>query len=194
VADDGTKTVVPDRPVQRGWYLVAFGLLGIALAIAWTGFNQMQEVVSTLQRRVMPGTHEVALAGGRATIYFEHRSEVKDVTYEVPTDFAFGCAVTRPDGKPHPLLPVKGKITYASGEFSGRAVFDLEITAPGAYNLTCDGKQPYVVALGGGIGAWTVVAIVGLLAPGSVGLFVIVFVTIKRRRWFARNPRVAAED
>lgn len=182
-----------DRPTSRGWYLIAFGLIGTALAIAWTGFNQMREVVSTMQRRAMPGSHEVALAGGRATIYFESRSELDRKTYEAPDDLAFGCALLRLDGKPHPLIPVTTKIEYDAAEFKGRAIFDVDVTAPGAYTLRCDGAQPYVLAVGGGIGAWRIVAIAGGSLPGLAGLIVIVLVTIKRRRWFARHPRVVDE-
>lgn len=182
-------TTVPERPTSRGWYLVAFGLIGTALAIAWTGFNQMREVVETMQRREMPGSHEVTLPGGRATIYYEARSRLKERTFDTPSNLAFGCHLARLDGKPHPLIPITAKVKYTSGDFSGRAVFDVEVVAPGSYTLTCDGQEPYVLAIGGGIGAWVIVAIVGGLMPGLAGLGVIVLVTVKRRRWFARAAR-----
>jgi hypothetical protein len=180
-----------DRPTSAGWYLVAFGLIGTALAIAWTGFNQMVEVVATMQRVEMPGTHEIVLAGGKTTIYYEHESKLRDRHYSSPKDLAFSCALRDQTGKPLALRPSAGKTTYSAAEYAGRNVFDVDIAVPGAYVLTCDGKEPYVVSAAGGIGAWIVVAIVGLLLPGLAGVFVIVFVTIKRRRWHARQRAAA---
>lgn len=184
---------LPDRPTSAGWYLVAFGLIGSALAISLTGFNQMREVVDTMQRRVMPGVHEVALAGGKASLYYEHRSEIKDTTYETPQDLTFTCSLRDQRGKTLKLEPITGKVTYSVGPYSGRKVWDVDVMAPGSYNLACDAERPFVLSLGGGIGAWLVVAIVGGLVPGLAGLIVIAFVTIKRRRWFKQNPGKATD-
>jgi hypothetical protein len=179
---------LPDRPTSAGWYLVAFGLIGTALAIALTGFNQMREVVETMQRRVMPGVHEVALAGGKASFYYEHQSEIKDKSYETPEGLTYTCSLRDQRGKSLKLETVTDKVTYNVGPYSGRKVWDVDVVAPGTYNLACDAERPFVLALGGGMGAWMIVAIVGGLVPGTAGLIVIVFVTIKRRQWFKRNP------
>ncbi|MBA2541912.1 MAG: hypothetical protein H0V17_19865 [Deltaproteobacteria bacterium] len=179
---------LPDRPTSAGWYLVAFGLIGSALAISLTGFNQMREVVETMQRRVMPGVHEVALAGGKAALYYEPESELKEHSYSTPADLKFTCTLRDQRGKTLKLEAPTGKIEYASGPYVGRKVFDVDVVAPGTYNLACTADQPFVLALGGGLGAWMVVAIVGGLVPGLAGLIVIAFVTIKRRQWFAKNP------
>jgi len=178
---------IPDRPVSPGWYGVAFGLVGIAIAIALTGWNQMREVVETLQRKPMPGSHEVALAGGRATIYYEPSSTFDNVDYATPPDMAFTCTLKTLSGKPHPLVAPLAKASYSAGPYEGRAMFDVEVTAPGEYTLTCAGPQRFVVAVGGGIGAWRIVAIAGALVPGTAGLIVVALVTIRRRRWYARK-------
>ncbi len=181
-------TELADRPTSAGWYLVAFGLIGSALAIALTGYNQMTEVVATMQRRVMPGVHEVALAGGQASLYYEHVSEVANKPYEAPRDLTFSCTVRDLRGKALKLDGVTAKVTYSLGAYAGRKVYDVDVSTPGTYTLACESSQPFVLALGGGMGAWLVVAIVGGLIPGTAGLIVIAIVTIKRRRWFARNP------
>lgn len=176
-----------DRPTSRGWYLVSFGLIGTAIAVSLTGWSQMREVVSSLQRHPMPGSAEVALADGRAILYYEHESRFDNRDYATPPDLAFHCTVTNLQGKPLALRPVTVESSYAAGPYVGRNVFDLDIVAPGSYTLTCDGPQPFVVAVGGGIGAWKLVSIVGGIVPGLPGLIVAVIVTIKRRRWRAEQ-------
>jgi hypothetical protein len=174
------------RPTSAGWYLVAFGLLGIAIAIALTGYNQMNEVVETMQRRVMPGTHEMPFANGRTMIYYESQSRIGDQHYATPEDLTFQCSLRDLVGKPIDLRKVV-TTTYSASDFTGRSVWEVEIAVPGNYVLSCDGRAPYVLAIGGGIGAWAIVAIAGGLVPGSAGLFVVVFVTLKRRRWHRRR-------
>lgn len=174
----------PDRPASRGWYLVSFGLIGIAIAIAFTGFAQMSEVVVTLQRHPMPGSQEVALAGGRATIYYEYESSYDNKTYAAPADLPVTCTLKNLNDKPHPLETPPSKVTYSKGPYAGRNLYDVEVTAPGSYTLTCEGSQPFMISVGGGIGAWFIVALFGALMPGLAGLIVIVIVALKRRRWF----------
>jgi hypothetical protein len=187
-------SALPDRPTSAGWYLVAFGLLGCGLAIALTGWNQMVEVIETMQRRVLPGTHEVALTNGRTTIYYEHQARVGDKHYSSPPDLTFRCSVTDLAGTPYNLMATgPAKTRYSVSDFSGRSVLEVDIAVPGAYMLSCDGSQPYVLAVGGGLGAWLIVAIAGGSFPGLAGVIVIVFVTIKRRRWRARNPGVKTD-
>lgn len=163
---------------------MSFGLIGIAIAIAFTGFAQMSEVVATLQRHPMPGSREIALAGGRATIYYEFESNYDSKPYSTPRDLAVSCTLASLDGKPHPLETPHANVTYQSGPYAGRSLYDVEVTAPGSYTLTCGGSQPYLVSVGGGIGAWFIVALAGALMPGVAGLVVILVVTLKRRRWF----------
>ena len=143
---------VPDRPASRGWYLVSFGLIGIALAIAFTGFAQMSEVVATLQRHPMPGSQEIALAGGRATIYYEFQSSYDSKPYATSPDLAIACTLKSLSGKPYPLEAPHTNVTYSSGPYAGRSLYDIEVTAPGLYTLTCGGTQPFMISLGGGIG------------------------------------------
>ncbi len=180
---------VPDRPTSRGWYLVAFGLCGTAIAIALTGFNQMREVVETLQRKAMPGSQEVALAGGRATIYYEPQSELDNKTYSTPPDLAISCTLANLNGKPHAMQPPARVLTYSSGPYSGRSIYDIDVVAPGSYTLTCQAREPFVLTVGGGVGAWLVVALAGAMFPGLAGLIVIAIVAIKRRRWRVRQAQ-----
>jgi len=182
---------VPDRPASRGWYLVSFGLIGIALAIGLTGWTQMREVVVNMQRQLMAGSREIALAGGRATIYYEHSSTFENKDYATPPEMTFSCTLKNLNGKPHVMTAPTVTNTYTSGPYAGRSIYEIDVMAPGNYTLTCDGAEPYVVAIGGGLGAWFVVAIVGASMPGLAGILVLVILTLKRRRWFARQARDA---
>ncbi len=166
---------------------MSFGLIGIAIAIAFTGFTQMSEVVATLQRHPMPGSQEIALAGGRASIYYEFNSDYDNKPYATSPDLVVECTLKNLNGKPHPLEAPHANVTYSSGPYAGRSLYDVEVTAPGFYTMTCGGAQPYMISVGGGIGAWFIVALAGALMPGLAGLIVILVITIKRRRWFKRQ-------
>lgn len=166
---------------------MSFGLIGIAIAIAFTGFAQMSEVVATLQRQPMPGSREIALAGGRATIYYEFESNYDNKPYATSPEVAVSCTLANLNGKPHPLEAPHANVTYKSGPYAGRSLYEVEVTAPGSYTLTCGGTQPFMISVGGGIGAWFIVALAGALMPGVAGLIVILVVTLKRRRWFKQQ-------
>jgi hypothetical protein len=187
-------TAPENRPTSRGWYLVAFGLIGTAIAIAITGFMQMKEVVVTMQRRVMPGKAEIALAPGKSTLYFEQRSVIDEVEYVNDSPVQFTCSVRDANGKAVPLEKPLANVSYSAGDFKGHNVYDMQITSPGIYTLECTGPTKFVLSLGGGIGAWLVVALAGGLMPGTAGLIVIVVVTVRRRRWFKRNPGVTSDS
>jgi len=179
-----------NRPISAGWYGVSFGLLAIAVSIALTGFNQMKEAVGGMQRRVMPGTAEIVLAPGQATFYYETRSTVDGTVFDDETPLQFHCALHDQTGHDVALKKPVSRVTYDVAAYRGHNVFDVMVPAPGTYSLTCDARRSFVLALGGGIGAWLVVAIVGGLIPGFACIFVAVFVTVKRRRWRTRNPGV----
>ena len=163
------------RRTAAGWYFVALGLVGCGLAIGLTGFFQMADSVRGLQRSTMPGTTEVALAAGRTTIYIENRVD----GVEHPTA-DLHCRMLDGSGKPFELRAATGKVTYSFGGYAGRNGWDVDIMAPGTYTIQCTGQG--AIAVGGGIGAWIVVAIVGGMLPilGGLGLAIPVF--FKRRR------------
>jgi hypothetical protein len=169
----------PSRDLRRrtaaGWYFVALGLIGCGLAIGMTGFFQMADSVRGLQRSTMPGKTEVTLAAGRTTIYVETRVDgVEHVADNLQ------CRMLDGSGKPIELRTANGKVSYSFGGYAGRNAWDVDIMAPGTFAIECSGKG--AIAVGGGIGAWIVVALVGGLVPvlGGLGLAIPVF--FKRRR------------
>jgi len=185
VADDTEDP--KNRLTSAGWYGVSFGLLGIAVSIALTGFNQMKEAVGGMQRRVMPGDADIVLAPGKATFYYETRSTFEGADFDDDTPLQFQCKLHDQLGHEVRLDKPVGRVTYDIAAYKGHNVFDVMVPAPGTYRLSCTAPRKFVLALGGGIGAWLVVAIVGGLLPGLGAIFVAVFVTLKRRRWRARQ-------
>lgn len=173
------KSIAPPRRTAAGFYFVGIGLVGSALAIVLMGFSQMTDSVSGLQRAVMPGRTEVTLAAGRTTIYLEHRSVVNGVPYELKPDRIL-CTFADAQRKPLELNQVMGRTKYSYGDYAGRSVFDVSIPAPGTYTIECTGSG--VIAVGGGVGTWIVVAVVGGLVPGLGGLALCLVVFLKRRR------------
>jgi hypothetical protein len=170
------------RRTAGGWYLVGIGLIGSALAIAITGFAQMGSTVEGMQRVAMPGRADVTIAGGRSSIYFEEHSVVADVAIDAPADLQPACTLEVAETHaPVALEPPRSPVTYHYGDYSGRSLHDFDPGLARSFTITCTGSTKYVLALGGGIGAWFIVAAIGGLVPGLAGLIVIAIVFFKRR-------------
>ena len=169
------------RRTAGGWYLVGMGLIGSALAIAITAFAQMGSTVEGMRRFVMPGRAELMSSDGLTTIFFERRSSVDGRQVDSPEDLRFACTIEDANHRPIELRQPHATVSYAYGDYAGRSVFDFD-GVPGKVTLACTGPSPFALAVGGGVGAWIIVAIVGGLVPGLAGVFVLVFVFVKRRR------------
>lgn len=191
----GAPLLVPAPPASRMtskvWYVVAGGLIVIALAIGLTGFSQFMSTVEDMRRVAMPGQAEIVLPAGFSTLYVEHRTVVDgkaiDASWasgsiEAPVGLGFQCALTDPDGKAVPLEHSASSVSYSFGSYEGQSMFDLRAGAAGTYVLACEAPGPFGVAVGYGVGTWIVVAVVGGLVPGLGGVFTFLLVLIKRRR------------
>ena len=175
------------RRTAGGWYLVGIGLIGSAIAIAVTGFAQMASTVEGMRRVEMPGRAELILSGGLSTIYFEPRSSIDGRALDAPEDLRFSCTLEDANHRSIELRPPRATVTYSFGDYTGRSVFDFE-APPGTLALACTGPSKFAVAVGGGIGAWIIVAIVGGLVPGLGGLAMIIVVFVKRRSAVRHRP------
>ena len=169
-----------------GWYGVSFGLLGTAIAIGLTGFNQYNETIEGMQRRLMPGSVEIALASGRTTLYLEEHSIFDGQVVDTPP-FDVKCTCIDISGHPAPIGKPADNVRYSIDHFAGPDVADIMIPTPGTYVLACEGSQPYVLAVGAGIGNWKIVGIVGGMVPGIAGLTLGILTVVKRGRWKRRN-------
>lgn len=172
--------------MSRVWYLVAGGLVMVAVAVGATGVMQASSTVEEMPRVVMPGRSEVVLPAGTTTLYLETESRVGGTAYVVPGEgVGFACAVRSEAGSTMPVTQPMSKVSYTIGGFSGRNAFDVEIASAGTYILTCDapeGTSQFVIAIGRGIGTWIVVGIVGGLVPFSAAVVLALVVFFRRRR------------
>ncbi|MBA3817569.1 MAG: hypothetical protein H0X17_01640 [Deltaproteobacteria bacterium] len=165
----------------RVWYLLAAGMIASAVIMAALAFGQMVSTVEGMQRVVMPGRAEITLPIGRSTIYAEQESVVAGKAYIVSEAFPYRCGIDEQQKRAAVFKPASSKVTYSVGDFTGHNAWDLDITTAGTYTLVCEGDQPFVLAVGRGIGAWIVVGVVGLV-PFIGGVAVIALVYLKRRR------------
>ena len=175
--------VTEPRLTPRAWYLVAAGLIVSAVTLAVVAFTQFLSNVENMQRVVMPGTAQITLPMGASTLYLESESVVKGTSY-VARDVQPQC--TMPGVT---LAANTANVEYSVGDFSGRSAFDVMVPQAGSYTLTCEAAQPFVIAVGRGLGAWIVIAAVGLL-PFAGGVIVILVVFFKRRRQLRTRDRM----
>lgn len=174
----------------RVWYLVAAGLMISAATMAILAFGQMSGRVEGMQRVVMPGRAEITMPAGTSTLYVERRSSVGGKTYAVAGDIAPRCAIDERQGRKVTLTAPQANVEYALGDFAGKNTWDLDVMAAGSYTLVCEADQPFVIAIGQGIGAWIVVAAVGVV-PFLIGVVIIAIVFFKRRGQKQRLARAA---
>lgn len=180
------------RMTSKVWYWVALGLIVPGLALVITAFGMLTSSIQGMHRVVMPGKAEIMLPAGRSTLYAERSSIVDGKAYRVE-GLRFRCAVTDPAGKEVPLVAPTSSVSYTTGSYAGENVFDLDIAEPGPYVLACDAPAPFVIAIGGGVGAWIVVMIVGAL-PIMAGVVIFIVALVKRRRQKRRATMQASLD
>jgi hypothetical protein len=163
----------------RTWYLVGAGLVTSAVALVLVAFGQYLKTVELMQRVVMPGRAEIVLPAGPSTLYAESRSVFDGTPYDPPADLTFQCGL-EPVGKAQ-FTRSKLDSSYATDRYAGAAAFDVRLTEAGTYTLVCEAPQKFVMAIGRGVGAWTVIALVALV-PLLGGVVTIALVFFKRRR------------
>jgi hypothetical protein len=174
----------PNRP--SAWLYV----LGVVLTFGGCGTScgmnlwQSQQRVQRLQRLVMPGAHELALAPGKHVLYAESRSTVDGTAY-VWHGGALPCELVRLEGnQPVPLASPSASESYSFGGYEGQSMFTFEVAAAGRHRLTCrvETGAPMVMALSRGhvLGSMIYSTLGGFLVS-ALGLFTI-FLTRDRRR------------
>ncbi len=173
--------------MSRAWYLTALVPLAIGITIAVVSFSRLLDNLQSMQRMVAPGERTFVLNAGQYIIYGETTSTVDGVAYH-NTGFSLNCRLTAEDGTTIPLERPTGKITYAMGGHEGTGMFEFDLAGSSNVKLSCetDGGKA-VVAIGGGIGAAIVVAIVCGLFGVLGGVAVLLVVYFVRRKVLARE-------
>lgn len=190
------------RPVSGAWYLLGIGLIVFAAPVALQfGQGWLEDRVAGLARARMPGHLVVELDPGEYVLYLEERSVLEGRPYYSPPSIGPICSVIRPTtGERLSIVASSSATGYDTGSYVGRPLGSFRVERSGTYRVACEVPLPanvparsvgprFVVALGVGLAAWTVVVpIVVTCAAALAGLVAILVVRSKRRRWFRAHP------
>lgn len=161
------RTVSEPKRTSGAWYLIGLGLIISAVSLGTVALTSMRNGIDTMTRFDAPGRSKVTLPEGISTLFAEGVSRL-------------ACTVDEATRKVK-VAPANGKVTYDSDGHVGRNTFDIDVIEPGDYVIVCESDKKIPVAVGRGIGSGKVVMLIGLV-PASIGLLVIAFVFVKRRR------------
>src|SRR5579871_6677079 len=135
-----------------GGFLVVFACMVAGLAI-----TSAMSTMEGMQRVAMPGTAEVALPAGASTLYLETRSKIGDrVIDSGDGDFDVRCQLAGLE-----LIKPASHVSYSLAGYRGHNAFDVLVSNGARYQLSCesDGGKPFAIAIGAGVGAWIVIAV-----------------------------------
>jgi len=182
-APEGSRKGLIVKQPSKPWYVVGLALIAVGVGIAYRACTEMIDDVQAMQRVLMPGKAPIDLPAGSSTLYFEQGSVVGGAVYEVAGDISFECAVV--DAEFNKLAIDKPTVheTYGFYGYSGSSFADVVAPAAGRYTLLCDGREKFVMAIGGevSVAGGVVMVLVGV-AVGIFGL-VIILVVWHRGRW-----------
>ena len=159
-------------------YLFGIALLVIAGFVAGIAITVSISTMEGMQRVAMPGRADVMLPAGPSTLYVETRSKIGGTIIDTPGDFNLRCEIPGVE-----LHKPTSNVRYSMAGYTGHNAFDVTIDRGGKYALSCesDGGQPFAIAIGAGVGAWIVIAVIAVVPfLGGIALLVVTF--IRRRR------------
>jgi hypothetical protein len=158
---------------SRLGYLFGGFLIAFAFAVAGLALSTAISTMEGMQRVRMPGTAHVLLPAGPSTLYVESER-----------DFAVTC------GAPGLELHVPtSRVRYSLAGYRGHNAYDVDLPLGGSFELVCRGDEPFVIAIGSGVGAWIVIAVLAVIPLlGGIALVVVTFLR-RRRATSARSSR-----
>lgn len=168
------------RMTSMAWYLVAAGLFVSGVGIAAIGASQWFSTLEGMQRIAMPGKAEIILPAGPTTLYGETQSVVEGKMFAASRELSFQCQVIGPGGAPVTLVAPTARVSYSAAGYTGQNAFDLHAETAGTHTLECEASEPFVAAIGHGMGSWLVVGLVGGGVPAGLGVLVFLLVLLKR--------------
>ena len=168
-------------------YLFGGALIVFAFAVAGIAVTTAISTMEGMQRVVMPGQADVTLPAGPSTLYVETHSKIGDRTIETDGDFNFRCSISGLE-----LHKPGSNVSYSLAGYKGHNAFDVEVATGGHFTLACqtESQQPFVIAIGAGVGSWIVIAALAVL-PLLGGLALLIVTFIRRRKLTARGTASA---
>ena len=143
-----------------GGFLVAF-----ACAVAGLAYISATSTMEGMQRVTMPGKAAVTLPGGPSTLYVEGDAKLV-VRCQIP-----GLELTKP----------RSRVSYSLAGYRGYNAFDVDVVSGGRYELECNAERAFVIAIGSGVGAWIVIAVLAVI-PLLGGIALLLVTYLRRRR------------
>ena len=149
----------------RFGYLFGGFLILFAFAVAGLAWTSATSTMEGMQRVKMPGMTDVVLPAGPSSLYAESE---RDFAVECT---AAGLALRAP---PEP-------VRYSLAGYRGHKLYDVDVAMGGSYELACRGEAPFTIAIGAGVGAWQVIAVLAVI-PLAIGVVLVIATVVRRRR------------
>lgn len=160
---------------SRLGYLFGGFLIAFAFAVAALAWSTAVSTMEGMQRVRMPGSARVSLPAGPSTLYVE-----------AERDFAVTCSAPA-----LALRPASASVRYSLAGYRGHSAYDVDVPVGGTFELACSGDEPFAIAIGSGVGAWIVIAVLALV-PLLGGLALVIVTAVRRRR--ATSARSSPAD
>jgi hypothetical protein len=177
---------------SRLGYLFGVALCVFAGIVAIVAFTTATATMANLQRVAMPGRADITLPSGPSTLYAEHRSRLLDPDRAIdgPAAQVVRCAIEDPGAYGIHVGPA-APVDYDLAGYAGRSVYDVVSRDGGRFTLACEAAQPFVIAIGSGLGSWKVVAVIAIV-PLVAGLALLATTAWRRRALRRAPPRATA--
>jgi hypothetical protein len=167
---------------SRRWYWVAAAIASLGLVFGvWVGVAgtiRTHDTAAALPRTAVPGTLEVAVAGGASRlIYFEGEGR--------PDPGTLGLMVTAPDGSPVTVERYDAILKYVIAGWAGTPIASFPTPVEGTYTVTADTPVTQgEISVAGNFARTQLFAVAAalciLLASFVCSLALIVFISVKR--------------
>jgi hypothetical protein len=175
-------------PPSKLWYVAGVAILvgGIGGAV-WYGVTTVIGSIDDMQRFVVPGEHELELAAGDHTLYYERTSTVNGVAYHTERVVSLQCGL-RFGQEPIEMRAPSMNETYTMGSRSGASVAAFTADQKGTYTLDCAHEDgPVVVAVGDAFSFKVIIIAIVMAFLGLIAGAVTIALTYQRRL-NAMNP------
>ena len=161
---------------SRRGYLYALIVLAAGLGTLALMILRMKGQVDDLTRIAVPGTSELSLPAGESIGYGEPSPDaIGDVS------FSARCNAVAADGSKVELGTPTAKVTYALGSHQGVSILSINAEHAGKVTLTCTATEPFILAVGGGVGTSILIGVLAGVGGFFGALTIAVLTWVKRR-------------
>jgi hypothetical protein len=165
---------------SRKGYLVALGCGVFGLLMAGMLMLRLYQQVNRFPRFAVPGETTVELEAGEYVLYAE------PLPGAVITNISTSCGGLDSAQKKVELSTPTARTQYSFGAHHGFSLFTASVATSGKTRFQCQGDDKFQLAIGRGLGAGIVIAILSCL--GGIGAALYFFIKTLRRRQRTGRP------